>query len=265
MLLNTIWQLENLTEYKLHFARWNQKDNPLDVFVRSNDEWNKWQEYWPGRNDFNRKYIFTLMDFYHEKNIWLFGGVYEVTARHGDRYSVNLLGEGAEFIGRLKLYYPYSDRGTRVNLENHFENFVVSEILKEKYSGRNFPGYDNIELSFDELEGIVKNNRPDWMAALQSMKGIYLITDTESKMRYIGSAYGDKGLWGRWSEYISNGHGGNVELRKVVATKGIDYCRKSFRFALLEVRAPLTHDQTIIDREKFWKDILLTRDEYNMN
>ncbi|WP_158810901.1 hypothetical protein [Beijerinckia sp. L45] len=65
------------------------------------------------------------------------------------------------------------------------------------YSGRAFPGFDDIDLSFDELETLVRRSRPDWRAALQSMKGIYLITDTKTGRRYVCSAYGDQGIWSR--------------------------------------------------------------------
>ena len=30
---------------------------------------------------------------------------------------------------------------------------------------------------------------------------------------YIGSAYGSEGLWGRWSNYAKNVHGGNKLLK----------------------------------------------------
>ncbi|AWX92359.1 hypothetical protein DPM13_01420 [Paracoccus mutanolyticus] len=46
---------------------------------------------------------------------------------------------------------------------------------------------DDIDLSFAELEALVSNSRPDWKAALESIKGIYLITDTRTGKRYVGS------------------------------------------------------------------------------
>ena len=50
----------------------------------------------------------------------------------------------------------------RVNFENHYQNFEVQEILREPYSGRAFPGFEDIDLSFEELETLVRNDRPDW-------------------------------------------------------------------------------------------------------
>ena len=57
----------------------------------------------------------------------------------------------------------------------------------------------------------------------------------------------------------------NVELRGLVNDPTLDYCRKAFRFALLEARPALTPDEVILSREAFWKRILLTRGEYGLN
>lgn len=263
--LQEIWDIEQPNNYKVHFARWNGHAEPLEVFVRDKKEWQGWQEYRPSRNDFNRPYIFSLTQFYHESDSWLFGGVYEVLARHEDRYEVELLEAGNSFIGRLKLRSPYRGRTTRAKLENHIQDFEVLEVLREPYSGRQFPGYEDIDLSFEELEALIKNERPDWKGALESTKGIYLISDTSTGKRYVGSAYGDQGIWSRWSEYVSSGHGGNVELRNLVSDPSLEYCRTNFRFALLEHRSSRTPDDIILNRETFWKQILLTRGKQGLN
>src|SRR5258705_12563266 len=90
ILLQDILPIEALNEYKVHFAKWNKQHEPLDVFTRDRQEWQSWQEYRPERDDFNRRYIFSLAHFYHEPDTWLFGGIYEVLQRHTDRYEVQL-------------------------------------------------------------------------------------------------------------------------------------------------------------------------------
>ena len=111
----------------------------------------------------------------------------------------------------------------------------------------------------------MRNSRPDWKAALASVKGIYLISDVTTGKRYIGSAYGDGGVWSRWCEYVATGHGGNIELRALAHDPTLDYCRRSFRFALLEYRPSSTPDDVVVGREARWKRILLTRGEYGLN
>lgn len=265
LFLRDVWPISDLTSYKVHFARRSSTVHPLEVWVRDKDEWQEWQEYRPKRDEFNRPRIFSLIQFYHEPDIWLFGGIFDVRARKHDRYEVELSKWGKEFIGRLKLKSSYRDRATRVNFENHYSTFEVQEILREAYSGRSFSGYEEIDISFQELESLVRNNRPDWKAALESVKGIYLITDTKTGRRYVGAAYGGQGIWSRWCAYVDTGHGGNVELRSLVTDPTLAYCRANFRFALLEHRSARTDDETVISREQFWKGILLTRGVSGLN
>jgi DDE superfamily endonuclease len=78
-------------------------------------------------------------------------------------------------------------------------------------------------------------------------------------------ACGDQGIWSRWCSYVATGHGGNVELRALVNDPTLEYCRKAFRFALLEYRPAPTPDELILAREGFWKRILLTRGDFGLN
>lgn len=265
LLLADIWPIAAPETYKLHFARWNKETQPLEVWARDKREWQGWQESRPKQDAFNRPLIFALARFYHEPDIWLFGGVYQVLGRHADQYEVELTDQGKGFLGRLKLRKSYRERATRVNFENHYAGFEVQEILREPYSGRAFPGFEDIDLSFEELETLVRNSRPDWKAALSSIKGVYLISDLMTGKRYIGSAYGNQGIWSRWCAYVASGHGGNVELRALVSDPTLDYCRKAFRFALLEARPAPTPDEAILAREAFWKRVLFTRGEQGLN
>lgn len=266
ILLRDIWTIDDVEDHKVHWGRWNGEAQPLDEWVRDPDIWREWQAYWPGRNEFNRKYIFSLMDFYHEEDVWLFGGIYRVTARLEDAYKVQLTERGAGFIGRLKIRSQYNARATRTNFENHYDDIEVSEILREPYMGRMFPGYERINLPFRELEALIRNDRPDWKSALGTVNGIYLITDKRTGKRYVGSAYGEQGVWARWENYVRTGHGGNAELKNIVGENGADYARRHFVFALLEFLAFRTPDIVVLEKEQHWKDVLLTRDEkYGLN
>ena len=73
IMLKEILPIVNLAEYKVHFAKWNQKNQPLDVFTKDRREWQSWQEYWPGQDDFNRPLIFSFASFYHESATLLSG------------------------------------------------------------------------------------------------------------------------------------------------------------------------------------------------
>ena len=55
-------------QFKLHLACWNGEEQPLDVFVRDRAEWDGWNRWRGSRDDFSRDYIFSLIEFYPEKD-----------------------------------------------------------------------------------------------------------------------------------------------------------------------------------------------------
>jgi hypothetical protein len=269
ILLSQVCPIPNPNEYKLHLACWNQHDQPLDAFVRDRNEWDGWNKWRGKRDDFSRASIFALIDFYPQKDRWLFGGAYRVISRKpindSHSYGIEHLPEYEQFVGRLKIALKRPGRARAVNFENHYTGLIVSEILPEPYTGESFHGYDHIDLGFPMLENLISQQRSDWKTALENTKGVYLITDTSNGKRYVGSAYGVAGIWSRWECYVGTGHGYNDELTAVISRNGLDYARKNFRFALLDYYAIKTDDATITKREQYWKRILMSRGPYGYN
>ena len=248
----------------------NRSADQCAVLSRSLCEWRGWQEWYPGRNDFNRDYIFSLAQTLNATDIWMFGGIWQVLGieERPDElgvsrkfYEVELTSELDALIGRLKLHRVHRKRGTRVNLENHYDHFEVAEILPGQYTGAEFPGFHQVNIRFSDLEMLIDNDRTDWSTALASVKGVYLITDEISGRRYVGSAYGSDGIWSRWVAYVRLGHGGNEGMMALLRDHDLSYCRRGFRFSLLESLNFLTPDQDVIRRENFWKEVLATRDK----
>ena len=265
--LKDVWSIDNVENYKIHFGRkYQNMYEPLDEWVIDRSILQKnWLGYRPKVNAFNREYIFSVMRFYHEDDAWLFGGIFRVVGRYEDRYEVELEEIGKKFVGRLKLRYQYKSQATRVNFENHYDEIQVLEILREPYSGLVFPGYENIDITFPELEAVIRKNRPDWKLALENMKGVYMITDMKTGKRYIGSACGDWGIWSRWQNYIEYGHGGNKELIKLLGSESDGYARLNLKFTLLENFLAKVEDNAVIRRESYWKEVLLTRGQFGLN
>ena len=50
-----------------------------------------------------------------------------------------------------------------------------------------------------------------------------------------------------------------------IEKEGKDYARKNFQLSLLEIWPMRTADETIINRESFWKNVLLTRGKFGYN
>lgn len=261
--------IDNPSEYKMHAARWNGENQPLNVFVDDSSKWRGWNTWRGSKDEFTRKYIFSLIDYYHEADTWLFGGIFEVLKRNpvanSHSYEIIEVHKYQKYVGRLKIKLPKPSRGRAFYLEQHLSKMVVSEILKEVYSGAKFPGYENICHDHCDLFPIFKNEKPDWKSALQNVKGVYLIMDKNNGKKYVGSAYGDSGIWSRWNCYMNTGHGYNDELYSIIEQNGMQYAKDNFRFSLLEHRSMRSEDSYIIQREGYWKEILISRGEFGYN
>jgi len=264
----TLLEIENLQEYKFHAARNNNVDEPLDVFLRDRSEWDGWNRWRREKDEFNRDYVVSFIKFYPERETWLFGGIYKILGRRPEKrahnYDIELTDKGKDLIGRLKITAALP-RGRAFKLENVHDSLSVCEVLREPYSGEFFCGYENISQDFSMLEVIYKNERTNWKTALENIKGVYVIADKKTGKKYVGSAYGDTGIWSRWSSYMHTGHGWNKELVGLIEGAGLEYARKNFRITLIECWLFKTDDRTVIHRENFWKEALLTKGKHGYN
>lgn len=88
-------------------------------------------------------------------------------------------------------------------------------------------------------------------------KGIYLISDINTGKLYVGSAYGENGIWGRWTDYVkSNGHGNNKTLKELIETEN-DYA-KNFTFSILMLLPKTITPNEAIKKETLYKNKLGT-------
>ncbi|REL32987.1 GIY-YIG nuclease family protein [Rhodohalobacter sp. SW132] len=265
--LTDIMSIEHADQYKVHLAvRNDDGQEPLDTFVQDRKSWKGWNSYRGNKNRFNKTYIFSMMDYYPQKDIWLFGGVFEVLKRHSDSYEIELTDQFKPMIGKLKIHFPYKSRTRALVLNRHIQNMSVHEILPKMYDGEAFRGFENIRLSFNELQNIIHKQRIDWKTALENVSGIYLIVDKSNGKKYVGSAYGSEGLWSRWAQYVKSGHGSNKDLKNLITYNGVDHARNNFQFSLLEYMPASTSKDVVINRESHWKKVLLSGEYgYNLN
>ena len=132
----------------------------------------------------------------------------------------------------------------------------ILEILPAGYVTP-FPGYLEVNLPYDQLVKIMRNksaNR-DWHLLLAAVAGVYLILDMETGLQYVGSAYGDTGILGRWKVYAKQPHGGNVKLRALLQDRGPDYAR-NFRFSILHTLPRSSTKEHVIAWESKFKQKL---------
>lgn len=276
--VSPLFPMLNWEKVKIHVAQKAGQTRPIDVINRS---FNEWQNIWNGdfhsNHCWNREYIFSIIELPNEPGRWLFGGVFRVlsfkrgkssTGKDGMIYKVELDPHGESLIKRLIIRWVKDARAKGRKAESMLSNMAVAAILPEPYAGEDFPGYASINQSYTMLEKLWKDKKPDWLAALSHCNGVYLITDIKTGLRYVGSAYGEEGIWSRWDSYFqTGGHGNNKLLKNLLRTKakGIDYARKNFQFSLLEQASSRDSEQYILMREVYWKQVLLTRGKFGLN
>ncbi|MBR4948560.1 MAG: GIY-YIG nuclease family protein [Clostridiales bacterium] len=194
---------------------------------------------------------------------WLYGGIYKVnsvkTTTNGKfEYDTTLTDVGEEFIGRAIIYYKRQFRQSYCCLERYIDALEVIELRRDSYEIP-FPGYDKVNLSWNELSAVI--NTAPWKTALSNQKGIYLITDASNGKKYVGSATGNQMIWGRWKSYIENGHGGNKDLKNL----SLNHIKQYFSYSILEIYKATTDDEVILEREQWWKGVLLSRGKFGYN
>lgn len=135
----------------------------------------------------------------------------------------------------------------------HLRNKEVIEIDATGRFLSPFSDYLDFSLSYSELCRMFAepSAHRDWRASLSAVSGVYLILDEKEGRQYVGSAYGADGIWGRWSDYARNGHGGNKCLEELIAMS-TDY-PKRFRYSILQVLPKSTKPKEVIGWETRYK------------
>jgi hypothetical protein len=172
-------------------------------------------------------------------------------------YEHEKIREYEKYFGRLIV--QFHKKNAYVTLKgNRIDDFVVKSILLDSLDQDEFPGYDKVNISWKEMQRLLKKDT--WKTALQNQKGVYLIADISNGKKYVGSAYGEYMLLGRWKSYIKSGHGNNTGLKEL----SFDHIKQNFRYSILDIYKSSTNDQIIIEREGWWKEVLLSR-KYGYN
>lgn len=267
--LGDILSFEDLKKVKIRFnVKMGEGGKVLDIFDRGDMEKLLEGQYWnyEKKRSFSKDKITVGFARYKEKNLWLLFHVGKITkdlnTLNGIGYEHEAFQEYDKYIGRLVVRFKNQSQNLVRNATSVMEKCEVVEILPRIHDNDYFPGYDNVNISWDEMSRVTK--KEGWRTALQNQKGVYLISDISNGKMYVGSAYGENMLLGRWESYISTGHGGNKALKELNKKLGEDYIKKNFRYSILDIFKATIPDQQIIEREAWWKDVLQTR-KYGYN
>lgn len=110
-----------------------------------------------------------------------------------------------------------------------------------------YPGHLAFSRRIDEMPALYSS----WRERLSEARGVYLLRRDDDERLYVGSATGANGFLGRWMEYASNGHGGNVRMLS------LEPC--GYWASILEVAGSRDSREDIIALEYRWMDKLGSR------
>lgn len=243
---------------KVHLVEGGGQENPLHLYLTGKfEEWQRWQE----RRNFERSYVISLIRL-PESSRWLFAGVY--------------LSGGAEVVGRGQYYYRLTEdpacsgmsgrlivtlgrevQQRYINAEHCANDMSIAEVMADRYSMGQFPGFKSIDISKTELDLLILRSIDSWRVPLSGVAGVYLVSDTQTGELFVSSAAGEGGIWRSWCDCASSGHGGNPELRRLLVNDGIDRAN-AFRYSILEIADVRASHEDMLEREHHWRKVLLS-------
>ncbi len=260
ILLNEILKLDNLDNVKIRFnLMFGGNWNPIELFKNADFDTILNGHYWNYNKNKSYKNGQITIGFIrlNDKDSWLLFHIGRITKDlnklNGVGYEYETLSEYEKYFGRLIIKFKNKSQ-TMIRLANSVINECeVNQILPDTFDNDIFPGYEQVNVTWNELSRVV--TKESWKTALQNQKGVYLISDITNGKMYVGSAYGENMILGRWKSYIKNGNGGNVGLKKL----NFEYIKNNFKYSILDIFKSTVDDKTIIARENWWKETLQTR------
>lgn len=262
---------EEFGNIKIKLNKYNGIDDPMELYQQDpeivNTQWLFWKK--------QRRYFYegqiAVCFLKLTWDTWLLTTIKKITKdldiSGGISYEGYELDKYKKYYGRVIIKYHKTFQTQGIYYEKVCDELIVNQILPVTFDGYDFPGYDNVRLTYRQLETIIHQNKKDWIAALGNQKAVYLITDTSNGKLYVGSATSNCGmLLQRWSSYVTDGHGGNKELIELVKKEGFDYVKEYFQYSILENYNAKVDDDVILERESWWKKTLQSKSfGYNSN
>ena len=154
-----------------------------------------------------------------------------------DEYDTSLTNRLGDLIGKLVIDWGKGKRSFAQYADKNEK--TVLEIRQNE--DEPFPGFT----TFREPVWRIPRLPQTWVSALTSCKGIYLLSSPKANEQYVGSASGESGFFGRWMDYATSGHGGNVQLKEKDTSK--------WHLTILQVAGSADTESDILGYEGLWQ------------
>lgn len=283
--LNDLLKIQDLSNVKIRLNLSNDTYNAIDKYYNDKESLLIGNFYNTGGKKWFREGETVIGLARISGYRWLLFDISKITKDHNrlgfpdaglyDFYDHEPIKEYENLLGRVIVKFHKDNAYVILKAESSMDKFEVAEILPENLDQiDSFPDYKNVSVSYSELKNKLDKSK-EWQTALKCRKGVYVISDHQTGKLYVGSAYGKDGIYGRWKTYAESGFDKNEQengkypnkgLQEIVKSEGISYVQKNFHYAILETFTDDVADEYIIQRESYWKNVLLSRKfGYNAN
>jgi hypothetical protein len=177
--LNDLLRLENLNNVKIRFnLMFAQNWNPIELFKNGDISTMLAGQYW----NYNKN-----VKIKPNEDFWLLFHIGQVTndlnLLNGVGYDYQDLPEYQKYIGRLIVKFKNKAQTMIRNAKSVIDDCYVSQILPDTFDNDLFPGYEKVNISWDEMNRVLEKD--NWKTALQNQKGVYLMTDISNGKMYV--------------------------------------------------------------------------------
>lgn len=266
--LNDILKLNDFDNVKVRFnLMFDGNWNPIEIFKNGEEDVLLQGHYWnynKNKSYKDRQITIGFIKIKRNEDLWLLFHIGKITKDlnifNGIGYEYEVIEEYRKFFGRVVIRFKNTSQNMVRRATSVLDDCEVVQMLPDIFDNDIFPGYENVNISWNELSRVI--SKDSWKTALRNQKGVYLITDINNGKMYVGSAYGEDMLLNRWQAYVRTKHGGN----KGLVNLDLSYMEENFRFSILDIFKSTVDDNVIIQRENWWKETLQTRKfGYNLN
>jgi|GEM_PF-1976886 len=168
----------DMDKVKIKFNQPSPDEDPLDLYRKNpdiiNTQWLFWRE--QRRYFYEGQIAVCFLKIGWDK--WLLTTIKKITKDlnivGGISYDGDELPEYKPYYGRLIIQFHKTFQAQGIYYKNVCDELLVNQLLPAAFDGYDFPGYDEVRLTWEQLEIIIKQHKKDWMAALQNQKAVYL-------------------------------------------------------------------------------------------
>ncbi len=208
--LNDILKLDNLDNVKIRFnLMFEQNWNPIELFKNGDISTMLKGQYWNYNTRKSYKVGQITVGFVKIKpkeNLWLLFHIGRITKdlniQNGVGYEYETMTEYEKYFGRLIIKFDNKAQTMIRKAKSVIDDCEISQILPDTFDDDIFPGYEKVNNPWNELQRVLEKD--NWKTALQNQKGVYLLTDVSNGKMYVGAAYGENMILGRWRAYTES-------------------------------------------------------------